>query len=222
MNRVVFFDLYGTLVDIHTDEENPRFWNQLARKTKKYKEYSPLNLKKNYHLICTKLQKEKEEIELLDVFKALYEVEKEEALKIALIFRKYSTEYIRLYPGVKSLLKDLKQNDFDVYLLSNAQESFTMPELKKLGIKQYFKGIAISSMFGVKKPNIEFFRQACETFKVQKAVMIGNDYDCDIAPAKSLGWETIFIESNLTPKNQIEEKIVGFDKNVIYKLIQNK
>ncbi len=222
MNDTVFFDLYGTLVDIHTDEDNPRFWYQLARKTKKYKEYSPFNLKKNYHLLCTKLEQEKEEIEILDVYKALYHVSHEQALKIARIFRKLSTEYIRLYPGVKGLLKKLTQNHYQIYLLSNAQESFTMPELKKLGIQRYFNGIAISSMYGIKKPNIDFFKEACKTFEIQKAIMIGNDYDCDIAPAKSLGWKTIFIESNLTPKNQIEEKIIGFNKNLIYDFIQNK
>ncbi len=222
MNGAIFFDLYGTLVDIHTDEDNPRFWCRLAHKTRKYKEYSPLNLKKNYHMLCDKYGKEKEEIEILDVFKELYDVKQEQAIMIARIFRKLSTEYIRLYSGVKGLLKDLTQNHYEIYLLSNAQESFTMPELKKLRIQRYFKGIAISSMYGVKKPNIEFFKQACKTFGIQQAIMIGNDYDCDIAPAKSLGWETIFIESNLTPKNQIEEKLVGFNKNVIYDLIQNK
>ncbi len=221
MSNAIFFDLYGTLVDIHTDEENPKFWVRLAHKTKKYKLFQPQELKSTYSALCTKLEKDKEEIELLDVFKSLYDVHQEEAFKIAQIFRRLSTKYIRLYPGVKRLLKKLNEYHYDVYLLSNAQECFTMPELKKLKIDQYFKGIAISSMYGVKKPNVEFFKQACKSFGVDKAVMIGNDYDCDIAPAKSLGWDTIFIESNLTPSNKVTEKLMGFDeKKILNKIIK--
>ena len=33
------FDLYGTLIDIHTDESPDVFWESFALSTKKYKEY---------------------------------------------------------------------------------------------------------------------------------------------------------------------------------------
>lgn len=222
MNNAIFFDLYGTLVDIHTDEDNPRFWDLLACKTKKYREYQPIELKKKYKSLCAKLEKEKEEIELLDVFESLYEVSREEALKIASIFRKLSTKYIRLYPKVKSLLKCLLKMGYDLYILSNAQESFTIPELKKFSLLRYFKGIAISSMYGVKKPNVEFFKRAAKKFGVTSPWMIGNDYECDILPASSLGWKTIFIESNLTPSNSVLDKIIGFDKEKIINKIISK
>ena len=45
--------------------------------------------------------------------------------------------------------------------------------------------------------------------------MIGNDYECDIKPAIKLGLKTIFIESNLTPKNECSNKIIGFNCNEI-------
>jgi putative hydrolase of the HAD superfamily len=30
MYKNIIFDLYGTLVDIHTDEQNPKFWQKFA------------------------------------------------------------------------------------------------------------------------------------------------------------------------------------------------
>ena len=51
--------------------------------------------------------------------------------------------------------------------------------------------------------------------------MIGNDFECDIQPAKELGFKTIFIESNLTPPNEVLDKIIGFNVNEILIRIMN-
>lgn len=213
------FDLYGTLVDIHTDEIKNKFWESFNKSVLKFHNYSPTVLQSKYLNEVKELSKYKEEIEILDVFKNLFKVDDKTARRIALAFRRYSTEYIKLYKGVKGLLRKLKKDGFNIYLLSNAQESFTVPELKKLGILKYFNGIAISSTYGVKKPNKDFYLRAMKDFKIDKALMIGNDYECDIAPAKKLGLKTIFIESNLTPEHPKVNCIKGFDKDLIYRQI---
>ena len=61
----IMFDLYGTLIDIHTEEGNITFWNKLAKRTISYKRYSGKALKKMYFQICNELQQLKEEIEIL-------------------------------------------------------------------------------------------------------------------------------------------------------------
>ena len=132
--KSIMFDLYGTLIDIRTDEENDKFWKNVALNTMQYKKFNPVTLKKEYLKLCYKYSIVKEEIELLDVFKELYSVNEEEAREIALAFRGLSTKYIKLYKGVKNLLKSLKENGFKIYLLSNAQEVFTMHELEKLDL----------------------------------------------------------------------------------------
>ncbi len=215
----VIFDLYGTLIDIHTDEQNDMFWNRFAKKTKKYKAYSSKDLKNKYLLLCEEKQKEIEELDIIDVFKELYDTDDIKANEIALIFRKYSTKYIRLYKGVKKLLRRLKKERFNLYVLSNAQEAFTMPELEKLKIKKYFKNIAISSVYGVKKPNIAFYKEAFNRFEIENGIMIGNDIECDILPARQIGLKTIFIKSNLTFDVFIEPDFEGFDYEKIYQKI---
>ena len=43
----IIFDLYGTLIDIYTNESSKTFWKRCSRKFKKYKAYTPTKLKKN-------------------------------------------------------------------------------------------------------------------------------------------------------------------------------
>ena len=93
MNSIMF-DLYGTLIDIHTDEAPDLFWESFAEAVKEYKQYDYLELKKEYLSLCSKLEEEKEEIEILDVFEKLFTVSREISCEIALIFRKLSTKYI--------------------------------------------------------------------------------------------------------------------------------
>lgn len=218
--KAILFDLYGTLIDIHTDEESIDFWQKISKKVKKYAKFSPNVLRSNYKNLCKEKSQHKEEIDILEVFEELLNVSKEKAEIIAWKFRRASTKYIHLYKGVKKLLKSLKAEGCMLYILSNAQEAFTLPELKKLGLIPYFEGIAISSAYGMKKPNPTFFQQAINSFDLKGEIwMIGNDAECDIIPAKKLGLKTIFIESNLTPINQEKDKMNGFNYQLLYEKI---
>ena len=218
----IMFDLYGTLIDIHTNESPDVFWESFALSTKGIKEYDYLDLKKKYLLKCEELQEEKEEIELLEVFKYLFEVE--DANEIAMTFRKLSTRYIKKYRGVDKLLTYLKDKGCKIYLLSNAQASFTIPEMNELDLVKYFDGIAISSDYGVKKPNKDFYLKAMNNFGLspENTWMVGNDYECDIYPANKLGLKTIYIESNLSPDRLKVEKIKGFSFRKVKKAFKFK
>ena len=46
---------------------------------------------------------------------------KELSVHTGQFFRVMSTEYIKLYPGTKEMLKELKKAGKNIYLLSNAQ-----------------------------------------------------------------------------------------------------
>ncbi len=200
--KTILFDLYGTLVDIYTNESSFLFWCKFSKSTREYKKYTPLKLKKTYLSICQKLSKEREEIDILDVFKILFDVDDKKAKTIALLFRKLSRKKLSVYPMVKETLELLKK-EYDLYLVSNAQAAFTQEELDTLGLTSYFKGIALSSSYGIKKPNPLFFQRVIKDYHIQGEIyMIGNDYECDIKPCKDLGIKAIFIASNLTFKNQ--------------------
>ena len=54
------------------------------------------------------------------------------------------------------------------------------------------------------------------------ACMVGNDYECDIRPAKELGLQTIYIESNLSLNTLDVPKFVGFSYKKISKMLLNQ
>ena len=217
----IIFDLYGTLVDIHTDENSEKVWQTFAKKMKKYKDYDPNDLKDEYFSLVKELEKDKEEINILDVFEKLFP--DADSTETAITFRKITTDYIDTYDGVKKLLKMLKGAGHRIYLLSNAQAVFTNYELEKLGIKKMFDAIYLSSDHEIKKPNLDYFQNLLDTYGLDTAstVMIGNDYQNDILPAKKLGLKAIYVETNQSRKVDVEDKVVNFSFTILYEKINN-
>lgn len=222
------FDLYGTLVDIHTDENSEGLWEKLALFLGYYKAvYEPQELKTRYELLvkeseCALKQTLEEdphyaheaspEIEITEVFQKLYRekgIDADEALAryTGQFFRVLATEYVKVYPGTKEMLAHLKELGKKVYLLSNAQRIFTAYEMNVLGIAEYFDDILISSDFQTKKPDERFFGILLERHKldVEKSLFIGNDARCDIGGARKAGMHSFYVNSNISPKNDNPE-----------------
>ena len=99
-------------------------------------------------------------------------------------------------------MKLLKKNGKKIYLLSNDQEIFTVPEMKYLGIYDYFDGVVISSSEECKKPDPKFYNIVLERYNLNKkeSIMIGNDYITDIKGAHDSGLDSLYIHSNLSPE----------------------
>ncbi len=218
----VIFDLYGTLVDIKTDENTPELWAEMARiYTENGAKYGAEELKNSYFSTVAGMEgsalrrdahEAHPEIRLELVFQKLYldrGVEADMALGVAtgMLFREASTAYIRLYPGAKELLTQLRERGRRVWLLSNAQAIFTRPELRRVGIDGLFDGVYLSSDYGVKKPDRRFFQRLLleQGIDVQRAVMVGNDGACDIEPARALGLAAVYIRSNISPREPAPE-----------------
>lgn len=219
------FDLYGTLVDIRTDEGKEEVWEKLALFYGYYDaHYTAEKLKQRYAELVSagekNMQKKDDaheahpEIKLEQVFKALFEekgiqADMTLAVHAGQFFRILSTEYVKLYDGTLEMLAALKEAGKKVYLLSNAQRIFTEYELHTLGIARYFDDIFISSECGVKKPDSRFFNMLIEKHNIDtaKSIMIGNDGKSDIEGARKVGLSTFYIHSNISPKLPIVEKI---------------
>ena len=116
-------------------------------------------------------------------------------------FRCFSTKYIKLYDGVIDLLDTLKEKGKKIYLLSNAQRSFTENELNMLGLTPYFDGICISSDEECSKPDKCYFDILFERYGLKKneSVMIGNDYLSDIGGAADYGIDSLYIHQSISP-----------------------
>jgi putative hydrolase of the HAD superfamily len=239
MYKNYIFDLYGTLVDIHTNENSKTLWDKLALfYSFNGAYYSPKELKASYKKKVKEIQlsiktTQYPDFPIENVFEALFEDKEihgpEESIRAAAqSFRILSIKYIKLYDGVLELLNLLKKRKKKIYLLSNAQRIFTLNEMKILGIDKYFDGIYFSSDHYVCKPDELFYNKLLEEFKldVKTSVMIGNDFIADIEGACNVGLDSLYIESNLSPKvtRNLKSKysILDGDVNKISELIIEK
>lgn len=210
------FDLYGTLVDIHT-EENDLVWEKTAFFFGFYgAQYTPSELKSAFAEELYRREAKAgqsyecfPDIPVEQVMAALFfakGVEEADALGLqaAQLFRISSLEYIRVYPGVLEALEVLRKNGYRLWLLSNAQRAFTAYELRLLGLEHIFDGIYLSSDYGCRKPDVRFYRALLEDqgLKPECCMMIGNDRFTDIAGAKASGMATLYMHTALTPANQ--------------------
>lgn len=202
------FDLYGTLVDIHTDEDDAKLWEALAAfYAKQGACYTAKELQEAYAKGVQEALEVVEEIQVETVFRQLYEAKNVTAsdtlvLETCRFFRDTSTEYIRLYPWSLPILDALKAEGKGIYLLSNAQRSFTEHELNKLGLTPYFDDIMISSDCGVKKPNLMFFKMLIKRHNLspKECLFVGNDETCDVFGAKKAGMNTFYMHTNCSPE----------------------
>lgn len=218
------FDLYGTLVDIHTDEDNLELWAAMAAHYQEREAvYSPEELRGAYRRLVAEAEsggvplrrdahEAHPEIQIELVFQRLFRekgvaAELPQAVQAGRRFRELSTEYIRLYDGARELLTALRQQGCKLWLLSNAQAVFTRWELERLGLMDCFDGIYLSSDYGVKKPDRRFFEILLRERDIDPgaAVMVGNDGVCDIAGARAVGLATLYLRSNISPDEPVPQ-----------------
>lgn len=223
------FDLYGTLVDIHTNEGKVSLWKNMAcilsmmgasYKGAELKSAYKKAVKEELDLLLPQMQDKfsdkmlgEEEVEILldHVFLKLLDAkgiqaDQERISQIGITFRSLSMSHINLYEGAAGLLTGLKCAGKKVYLLSNAQRVFTEPEMRMLGIYDLFDGVLYSSDAGVKKPSFHFYDELFQKYglKKEESVMIGNEYQADILGAENYGIDSMYVftaQSGAEPAN---------------------
>lgn len=213
----LIFDLYGTLVDIHTEEDD-LVWEKTALDFGFYgAPYTKEELRTAFRTAMAEREAQAgqsyecfpdipfEQV-MAQLFRQKGVEENADALGVnaAQLFRISSIEYIRLYPGALDALALLRQKGFRLWLLSNAQRVFTAYELTHLGLGEQLDGIYISSDYRCRKPDGRFFRALTEEqqLDIHKCLMIGNDLHTDIGGAKAAGLDTLYMHTNLTPPDQ--------------------
>ena len=215
--RDLIFDLYGTLVDIHT-EESAEVWEKTAiffgfygaKYTGKELKAAFLDAMKARQVAAGQSYECFPDIPFEQVMAQLLRAKGVEAnadslgFQAAQLFRVCSMDYIRLYPGTLRALEILRRRGHRLWLLSNAQRAFTAYELRHLGLDDQFDAIYISSDYGCRKPDSRFLGSLLreQGLDAKNCIMIGNDRDTDIAGAKAMGLATLYMHTNITPPGQ--------------------
>ena len=215
----LIFDLYGTLVDIHT-EENDVVWEKTAIFFGFYgAHYTTAELKTAFRAAMAEREAKAGqsyecfpdipfELVMTQLFREKGVEENADALGVqaAQLFRISSIEYIKLYPHVLDALAALRAKGYRLWLLSNAQAIFTAYELRHRGLGEQFDAVYLSSDYRCRKPDIRFFRALMEDHQLDpnNCLFIGNDRNTDIAGARNAGMATLYMHTELTPRDQAE------------------
>lgn len=199
--KLLVFDIYGTLLDIHTQDENPDVWEAvkkiIALKTGTRPEESAEEIKKQFFLFREKcvveLKREQalsgcqneEYVEYDDmvVFRRLleylgaYGADDLIIEQIAKIYRISATQRISIYPDVEYTLAVLKKVGYNLAILSNAQRVYVEEDIGNLF--KYFDHIYILSEHGIKKPSTRFYQKLLNEAQVkpEEAVYCCQLYD---------------------------------------------
>ena len=209
MYKNYIFDLYGTIVDIHTNERKVSLWKSMSCfMSLQGAVYEPKELKKAYGDTIKALKKESGitvdecEIDFNELIKRLYKAKgytpsPEEISHWALMFRSISMEHLYLFPGAKELLERLHSDGKKVYLLSNAQRMITEPEMRYLGIYDLFDDVFYSSDAGFVKPSASFYQALIKKHGLdpKESVMVGNDWQADAWGAHKNGLDSMYIHT---------------------------
>jgi putative hydrolase of the HAD superfamily len=216
--KSILFDLYGTLIDIETDESLEEIYRGIAH----YLTYHGVYLHRwevrdRYYEIM-KQQKveggeEYPEIEVEAIWNSFLRqegigaplVRRKLALFLAQLYRAISRKRLQLYPDVKRVLDELHPT-YRMALVSDAQPCYALPEMKAVGLEGYFDPVIISAHYGFRKPDTRLMGKALDTMELMPAevICVGNDMYRDIYGASRLGIRTIFVESNQGAKSHAD------------------
>ena len=110
-----------------------------------------------------------------------------------------------LYPKTKQTLKELKNNDYEIILVSNKPEYYCHELLKFFNIYGYFSKVSGGDTYDFRKPDPRHITTIIEILDGDrnKSIMIG-DSESDANAAKAAGIPMILLEDGYTEKNTNE------------------
>ena len=218
--KAILFDLYGTLIDIETDESMEKIYRGISR----FLIYQGINVRWQnlrdlyYGIMQEQLLSSSEQYPEIDV-EAIWDTllarqglaskAKRRDLKIYLaqLYRGLSLKRLRRFPHVKRVLNTLRLS-YRMAIVSDAQPCFTWAEIRTVKLGAKFDPVIISADYGFRKPDPRMIQLALDKLRLTpgEVVFVGNDMYRDIYCAHQLGIKTVFFAS--TSGAQSYEQVV--------------
>ena len=200
----VVFDLYGTLIDIQTDERRGSLWARLARFLR-YQGLAaePAPLREAFFAAMRRSQAASPqaypEIDIPAILGAQmrelgYAGGDEFVVRVAQLFRSLSVRRFGLFPDALGCLAALRGRAA-LGLVSDAQRAFLEPELAMLGLAPHFGALVVSSDHGYRKPDPRLFASVLGQLGVaaEQAVYVGDNPLRDVGGARMAGMATVLL-----------------------------
>lgn len=106
---------------------------------------------------------------------------------------KLSPHKTNLLPYASDILTELKEY-YVLHVITNGFWEVQQIKLDKSGLNKYFKNIIVSDLLGYKKPDIKIFNHSLQLARAKssEALMIGDNYECDILGARGAGIDQVY------------------------------
>jgi putative hydrolase of the HAD superfamily len=208
--RALIFDINGTLIDIETDERMEQAYRAIGH----FLTYQGVTLHRwevldlYFQVMKEQFAQSKEiypEFDVVEVWREILERHASDGTRslppeklqqiplfLAELQRGISRKRLTLFPQVLEVLSQLRER-YPLAVVSDAQSAYAFPELRAVGLHEYFDPVIISGDYGYRKPDARLFQTALDRLQVLpgQAVFIGNDGYRDIFGARQLGIKTI-------------------------------
>ncbi len=213
--RAILFDVNGTLIDIETDEGLEEIYRAIAH----FLMYQGITLHRweVRDLYFQIMQKQRAastekfvEWDAASVWREFLQQTGSDytralppeklaqlPLFLAELHRGIARKRLRLFPQVKETLDQLRTR-YRMAVVSDAQSAYAVPELRAVGILNYFNPVIVSGDFGYRKPDPRLFQKALAALNVrpEQALYLGNDLYHDILGAQQVGMKAILVSYN--------------------------
>jgi len=209
--EAVIFDLYGTLVDIWTDEHDVSVYYSLCKFLSYYNIlYDPDELAALYQeYAAAQLLERPGPFGEIDVFRVFEEIlatglrktpERAMVIWTARLFRSLSRRRLGLFPDTLPALEEL-QKTYRLGLVTDAQWVFSEPEIRFLGLERFFETVVLSSRYYVRKPAPQIYAHALRALRLDpsQGLYVGNDPQRDVPGPQALGMPVALIQRNGPP-----------------------
>ena len=104
-------------------------------------------------------------------------------------------KYIKLFPETLLILRELKNTDLHMGIISDIDNDFQEFQFEVFGISEIFDSITTSEEVQSYKPESKIFQVALNKARCQgkESIIIGDSYKKDIVGGKNMGMTTIWI-----------------------------
>jgi len=206
--QAIIFDLYGTLIDVSTNEDKNEVFDFLSLYLQYYDIYLDSGrLRRIFESErAQNLASRHERFPEVNIQEVFEEILKREGSTNSFLvksccklYRIMSRERFQLYPDTIPVMNEMRSSGFPMGLVSNAQKVFTANEIRILGLQQYFKHMVFSTRYGITKPDPRLFMIVCAMLEVapENSVYIGDNPANDVRGAKKIGMTSILLSREL-------------------------